>query len=95
MIVPRVIRDEYDNHDIFATLDKIVHFYFMLSQNTIGWVSTGIMSEISPDTYVFGSICGTVESIKQLSAGGRIADAFTLLRKYHDATIINKKAKKR
>jgi hypothetical protein len=55
----------------------------------MGWVSQGTLGVINLDTYVYSSIQGTLESISDVLAKGRINDSFALLRKYYDSTIIN------
>ena len=49
----------------------------------------GTRSILNIDTYVYSSIQGTLESIKDILIKGRINDAYALLRKYYDAAIIN------
>ena len=44
---------------------------------------------INLNTHVFTSIKGTIDSIKLVLNNGRINDAYALLRKYYDSTIIN------
>ncbi|GAB4450647.1 MAG: hypothetical protein Fur0028_06150 [Bacteroidales bacterium] len=41
------------------------------------------------DTYVFSSVKGTLDSIREILSNGRINDSYALLRKYYDSTIIN------
>lgn len=55
----------------------------------MGYVTNGLRGIINLDTYVYSSVQGTLDSIKDCLAKGRISDAFTLLRKYYDSTIIN------
>ena len=49
----------------------------------------GTQSALNIDAYVYSSMQGTLESIKDILLKGRINDAYTLLRKYYDATTIN------
>ncbi len=41
------------------------------------------------DSYVYSSVQGTLESIKNILINGRINDSYALLRKYYDSSIIN------
>ena len=49
----------------------------------------GTQSVINIDTYIYTSMQGTLESIKDILLKGRINDAYALLRKYYDAATIN------
>lgn len=80
---------EYLNHVVFYEIDEYIEFYESLSFSTMNWISMGTTSAINLDTYVFSSLNGTLESIKVILKMGRINDAFALLRKYYDATLIN------
>ena len=60
-----------------------------LSETTAGFTSLGTKAIINLDTYVFRSISGTVESIKEILYSGRLNDAYALLRKYYDSILIN------
>src|SRR5258705_747882 len=56
----------------------------------MGWVTQGtIGSVLNIDTYVYSSIRGTLDSIKDILIKGRISDSYALLRKYHESVIIN------
>ncbi|HRO42753.1 MAG TPA: hypothetical protein PL009_07950 [Flavipsychrobacter sp.] len=55
----------------------------------MGFTSPGTLALFNLHTYVFTSIKGTLESIKEILAKGRINDAYALLRKYYDSTVIN------
>ena len=80
---------EYTEHVIFSELNYYVEFYDSLSFQVMGWISTGVISLINLDTYSYSSIKGTLESISHILKKGRINDAYSLLRKYYDSTIIN------
>lgn len=81
--------NEYLEHSVFGQLTEYADFYRSLSDSTMSWISQGTNSAINIDTYVFSSMQGTLESINDILFKGRINDAYALLRKYYDATIIN------
>jgi hypothetical protein len=83
------LEKEYLEHAVFGQLTQLVDFYEALSNTTMGFVSQGTKAIFNLDTYVFTSISGTVESIKEILYSGRLNDAYALLRKYYDSTIIN------
>ena len=79
----------YTEHSVFEQLTDYAEFYDDLSTIVMGWVTQGTTSIINIDTYVYLSIQGTLESIKDILINGRINDAYALLRKYYDSAIIN------
>jgi len=79
----------YAEHHVFEQLAKYSQFYDDLAGSIIQFVSMGTGSVLNIDTYVFSSMQGTLESIREILLRGRINDAYTLLRKYYDAAIIN------
>ncbi|MDD3267141.1 MAG: hypothetical protein PHC75_08190 [Burkholderiales bacterium] len=81
--------EEYRNHKLFLRLDQYINFYNQLSGSIVHFVTIGTTSIINLDTYVCSSLSTTLESIKVLLWDGKINDAFTLLRKYYDSSIIN------
>ena len=81
--------DIYKNHQVFEQLSKYSGFYKDLSYSVMGFILQGTKSVPNIDTYVYSSIQGTLESIKSILTQGRINDSYALLRKYHDAAIIN------
>lgn len=80
---------EYKNHQIFTTLDKMIDFYKLISFSIFGFITQGTKSMYNIDSYLFSSVQGTLESIKMILKNGRINDAYALVRKYHDSSIIN------
>jgi len=80
---------EYLNHNVFKKIQKYSDFYNDLSFSIMYWVSSGTTGIINFDTYVYSSISGTLDSIKEILGKGRLNDAYALLRKYYDSTIIN------
>jgi hypothetical protein len=79
----------YIEHPVFNQLAEYADFYEDLSTIVMGWITQGTTSLINIDTYVYSSIQGTLESIKDILIKGRINDAYALLRKYYDSAIIN------
>ncbi|MDA3807244.1 MAG: hypothetical protein PF440_04940 [Thiomicrorhabdus sp.] len=81
--------DDYKNHDLFSKLELIVKFYDSLSFSVFSIIRFGTNQIFNLDSYFFKSIKGTIDSIQLLLRIGRINDAYSLLRKYYDSTIIN------
>lgn len=79
----------YTCHKVFDQLEYYCDFYNSLSFLVSHWVTRGTTALINLDTYIYSSIKGTLDSIKHISSKGRINDAYALLRKYYDSTIIN------
>ena len=79
----------YIEHPIFEQLSEYAKFYEDLSYSIMSFISMGTQSIINIDTYVYSSMQGTLESIRDVLIKGRMNDAYTLLRKYYDAATIN------
>ena len=79
----------YTEHPVFEQLSKYSEFYDNLATSIMQFVSMGTHSFLNIDTYVYSSMQGTLESIKEILLRGRINDAYALMRKYYDAAIIN------
>ena len=80
----------HKEHLVFTQLTEYAQFYKALSASVMGWVTQGTISSVlNIDTYVFSSIRGTLESIRDILIKGRINDSYALLRKYYDSVIIN------
>jgi len=85
-----MVKDEkYTQHCIFSELECYIDFYKDISMSVFSFCSMGTTSICNIDTYVYSSIQGTLESIRTILKTGRINDAYALLRKYYDSTIIN------
>ena len=80
---------EYTEHSIFEQLKYYSDFYDSLSFSIMSWSSMGTKAILNLDTYTYSSIKGTINSITEILSKGRINDAYALLRKYFDSTIIN------
>jgi hypothetical protein len=81
--------EEYQNHRVFAELERYAAFYESLSHSVFQFLSVGTRAICNIDSYVFSSIQGTLTSIHSILRNGRINDAYALLRKYYDSAIIN------
>lgn len=80
---------EYIEHSVYEQLKCYSDFYDSLSFLIKGWSSMGTIAILNIDTYAYSSIKGTIDSISEILYKGRINDAYALLRKYYDSTIIN------
>ena len=80
---------KYKMHGIFGELDFYIEFYENLAFSVLRWVSGGTGSLTNIDTYLFSSVQGTLSSIHQILGGGKINDAYALLRKFYDLAIAN------
>lgn len=79
----------YIEHPVFEQLKKYSEFYDSLAGSIIQFISMGVHSALNIDTYVYSSMQGTLESIREILSHGRINDAYALLRKFYDAATIN------
>lgn len=79
----------YQEHRVFAELQRYVEFYGQLAMSVFSFATMGTKAICNIDTYVYSSMQGTLESIRTILLAGRINDAYTLLRKYHDSAVIN------
>lgn len=83
------IDNTYKKHHVFTQLSEYADFYKSLSCSIFGFITQGTKAICNIDSYVYSSIQGTLESIKDILIKGRINDSYALLRKYYDSTIIN------
>jgi hypothetical protein len=83
------LEKEYFDHKVFKQLAELTEFYSSLAISTMRFISQGTKAWLNMDTYVFSSIEGTIESIRDILLKGRINDSYALLRKYYDSTVIN------
>ncbi|MDR3541704.1 MAG: hypothetical protein P4L69_12175 [Desulfosporosinus sp.] len=79
----------YQEHRVFAELQGYLEFYGQLAISVFSFATMGTKAIYNIDTYVDSSIQGTLESMRTILFAGRINDAYTLLRKYHDSAVIN------
>lgn len=80
---------DYMNHGVFNSLETYAEFYKSLSFGIMNFISMGTPSIINIDTYTYSSMQGTLESVLLVLKKGRINDAYSLLRKFFDVSIIN------
>ena len=84
------LEKEYLEHSVFVQLSQYADFYNSLAYSTMGFVGRGTKpSMFNLDMYIFTSLQNTLDSIKETLSKGRINDAYALLRKFYDSTIIN------
>lgn len=83
------IEDEYKSHAFFAQLDDYIDFYDNLAVSICAQVSYSTLALVHIDSYVYSSMAGSLKSIREILAKGRINDSYALLRKYYDLAIIN------
>lgn len=84
------LSDEYVNHQVFTTLKKLMKFYDDLSFNSFRFMAPVYITEyFNIDDDIYRAIGGTIESVCTILKNGRINDAYTLLRKYDDAILID------
>ena len=79
----------YKEHQVFSKLDEMIDFYKNLSFSIFRFMTKGTKAICNIDSYVYSSVQGTLESIKNILRNGRINDSYALLRKYYDSSIIN------
>lgn len=85
----RDLSEQYLSHRIFDDIKKYADFYDQISMSTYSFQTMGTTSIVNIDAYLYSSIRTTLKSISEILEKGRINDAYTLLRKYHDSVIIN------
>ena len=83
------IDNTYKEHQVFTQLSEYADFYKSLAFSIFGFITQGTKAICNIDSYVYSSIQGTLESIKDILIKGRMNDSYALLRKYYDSTIIN------
>lgn len=74
----------YKEHVCFKELDEAKKFYECVSDRAFCFLPSGTKGFANYETYVFMSIYGTLDSIKELLLKGRINDAYVLVRKFYD-----------
>jgi len=84
-----MINNTYKEHQVFTQLSEYADFYKSLASSIFQFMTLGTKAIGNIDSYVYSSIQGTLESIKDILIKGRINDSYALLRKYYDSTIIN------
>lgn len=85
----RVSSKEFQGHEVFQDIDRLIEFYDQLSFSVLGMLTPGVRAFFNIDSYVYSSIKGTISSIRSVLMAGRINDSYSLLRKYYDSAVIN------
>ncbi len=80
---------EYQEHLVFTEIDRYARFYEIFAGSVFSFSTIGTRAILNVDSYAYSSIQGTLESIRDILKAGRINDAYALLRKYYDSTIIS------
>lgn len=80
---------DYLEYHVFNNLTSYADFYESMSDSVMMLFTGGTLASYNIDTYVFMAMKGTMESIKGVLKQGRVNDAYALLRKYYDSTMIN------
>lgn len=82
---------EYLDHVIFRSLSDASDFYRDLSDNVMSFVIMWVKRNpiINYDSYFFGAVGNTIDSIRAVLTLGHITDAKALLRNLFDETVIN------
>ena len=78
-----------ENHPIIENLQLYSKFYESWSYLIIKFVPLGTKAIFHFDTYIFGSMQATLDSISLLIQNGKTNDAYVLLRKFHDLAMID------
>ena len=84
-----MLEDAYKEHHVFKQLSEYADFYKSLSFSIFQCLTQGINTICNIDSYLYTSMQGTLESIKDILVKGRINDSYALLRKYYDSVVIN------
>ena len=79
----------FQKHRIFGELSRYIEFYETFCESVFRFCTMGTGSICNIDSYVYSSMQGTLESIRNTVRKGRVGDAYALLRKYYDSAIIN------
>lgn len=89
-ISPRPLGEWYNKHKIFNRLNEILDFYDSIFYPSCNFSDILVSGKYTnTQSSIYKSIKGTIESIKLLFKNGRCNDAFTLIRKYSDAIVID------
>ena len=80
---------DYLDHCVFVELKRYMDFYEKLHQSTNQFEKKGSFFKFNTDSILFLSIHHTLDSILTVLRKERINDAYYLLRKYHDLSVIS------
>ena len=70
-------------------VNQFINFYNSLSFSVMGFIPLGTRGVLNFDTYTYEAMKGTLESILILVENRRVNDAYSLLRKFFDISLIN------
>lgn len=79
---------EFKQHRIHGEMDQSAEFYEILGDLVSGGVSMTWAFIGNIDTQFFAALSGTIESMKAVLQVGRVADAYTLLRRFREAGLL-------
>lgn len=82
-------KESLRTHPVFDELSYLKDFYERLSDTVYQWGRSGVHAIGNIDSYVYSSAAGTLDSIALVLGNARIADAYALLRRFHDSAILN------
>lgn len=88
----KIIMDkEYLDHPVFVSVVESADFYRNLSDNVMSFVTMWVKSQtiINYDSYFFGAVANSIDSIKAVLTLGHVSDARTLLRSLFDEMVVN------
>lgn len=75
-------------HYVFTEIASLREFYLRLANTCYSFIPTGAPGVANYASYIYWSLCGTLESIELLLRTGNITDAYTLVRKFYDDILI-------
>lgn len=74
---------------IYKNINEFIEFYDGLSLTVMNFIPIGTRTLYHFDAYIYEAMKGTLESISVLIQNERINDAYALLRKFFDISLIN------
>lgn len=80
--------ESYQNHPVFEKIKHMIDYYDGLSETCFHFIPNGTLGAANYASYVYMSICTTLNSIKLLLKAGHLTDAFVLIRKLFDTVLV-------
>lgn len=80
---------EYRSHAVFASLERYVGFYGLLSDSIMRFLTPGTGALVNIDSYLYGSMGGTLSSIRLILAEGRVNDGVRLAAEVLDSITLS------
>lgn len=80
--------ESYQNHPVFEKIEHMIDYYDGLSETCFHFIPNGTLGAANYASYVYMSICTTLNSIKLLLKAGHLTDAFVLIRKLFDTVLV-------